>query len=145
MVNYIFTVSALLLYNTILSASVFNNGHKIHRSSCRKDALFKLTDRNKKLQGQASNVIGSSRVKSLPLCVKLCMQPPNCRSINYKSEPGSNTEKNCQLLDIDKSNSTAQLTEAAGWKHYEPVSQVIVEHLEHMHFSGSTFLAGLWK
>ncbi len=108
--------------------TTFNDENKIFRSSCRRDALFKITERNKKLVGQANSLVGWSRVKSLPMCVKLCIEASGCRSVNYKSESTSSTERNCQLLDVAKSNSTVLLKDATGWKHYEPVSQVLLEN-----------------
>ncbi len=121
-----------MCYCNVPMTSTLNDENKIFRSSCRRDALFKITDRNKKLLGQANSLIGSSRVKSLPMCVKLCIEASGCRSVNYKSESTSSTERNCQLLDVAKSNSTAQLKDAAGWKHYEPISQVILKNRIHV-------------
>ena len=98
---------------------------QIFRSSCRKDALFKATDRDKILSGLASNLLGSTRVTSLALCAKACVNLPRCVSFNYKKKPATGVEKNCQLLDVDKGDSTAaSLSSAAGWIHYEPVMQV---------------------
>eukprot|EP00794_Sanderia_malayensis_P002969 gene2969-3422_t len=97
----------------------------IYRSSCRRDALFKATDTDKKLSGQTANLITSTHVESLPLCARMCVQEEmkQCRSINYKKNPASKSDNNCQILNIDKNSTTAVLHQSAGWKHYEPVQQ----------------------
>lgn len=106
------------------SASTTTNQSRIHRSACRRDALFKLTDTNQKLSGVTANLVGSSHVKDLSFCVRNCIKPLSCRSVNYKKNPATNAENNCELLDILKSSSGVVLTSAPGWKHYEPIAQV---------------------
>ena len=92
----------------------------IHRSECRRDAIYKATDREKILTSNEGNVITTSTVLTLSECAKQCNSYNQSRSFNFKKE-GSD---NCQILNIDKSNSSARTDIAAGWIHYEPVSKV---------------------
>eukprot|EP00795_Rhopilema_esculentum_P000383 gene383-10047_t len=92
----------------------------IHRTSCRRDALFKLTDRGKRISGIPTVEVLS--VTSRAICVRNCLRRVSCLSINFRST--GNNENNCELVDLNKSNSSAVLTTSAGWDHYEPVNQI---------------------
>ena len=95
----------------------------LYRTECRRDVLFKLTDRDKKLTGQASNVLLELKEQSLSGCSKKCLVNKSCKSTNFKKQdPDSSAEKNCQILDILKVNGS--MTDVSGWNHYEPVKQV---------------------
>ena len=108
----------------LLTLSTINLHANVYRSSCRKDVLMKVTDRDKKLVGSTSNVLLSSHVKSLSLCTKKCVDVSLCRSQNYKISVSGGNEINCQLLDVNKSSVGVSLSSAAEWVHYEPVYQV---------------------
>ena len=94
--------------------------HSIHRASCRRDALFELTDRGKRLSGIPTVAVLS--VTSRAICVRNCLRRVSCLSTNFRST--GNNENNCELVDLNKSNSSAVLTTSTGWDHYEPVNQV---------------------
>ena len=96
----------------------------VFRSACRRDTLMKATDRDKKLERTAQDIISEIHAASLPLCVKKCTGEQNCRSVNYKKAFSSAAEKNCQTLGITKVDASVVLTNAAGWIHYEDVRQV---------------------
>ena len=92
----------------------------IYRSSCRRDALFKKTDANKKVTGSITTI--KRIVVSLAVCVRDCLKMISCLSVNFMKAPGN--ESSCELLDVRKSNATAVLSAAPGWNHYEPIVQV---------------------
>ena len=106
----------------ILIVLVFENlsAAKVHRSNCRRDVVFKATDRDKKLILNPHNILSTVSASRLPLCARQCTSTFNCRSINYKQAQAAN----CQILDIDKSNASVVVENAIGWVHYDPVSQV---------------------
>ena len=94
----------------------------IFRSTCRRDALFKVSRRNEVLKLQSSNVLALQITADLPSCAKNCIDRITCRSFNYKT--GSELSKNCQTLNIDKQNTSVTFEASTGWIHYEAVSQV---------------------
>ena len=111
----------IYLYTSLTeAASVID----IHRSRCRKDTLMKATDRDKKLTATASNIISRLHEKSLSLCTMKCVKNERCVSINYKKSFANGEEKNCELLDLNKTSSSVTLSNENGWIHYEPVIQV---------------------
>ena len=83
--------------------------------------MFKKSDENRVLSG-TSNVIQQA-VASLVYCVRGCLKIVKCLSINYKRSSIGN-ETNCELLDINKSNSSAIVLDKPAWNIYEPVIQV---------------------
>ena len=93
---------------------------KVHRSTCRRDAVFKATGRDKKLTLSPANILSTISALRLPHCAKHCTATVNCRSLNFKP---ANTGS-CQILDIDKNNVSVTLVSAVGWIHYEPISEV---------------------
>ena len=93
---------------------------KIHRSACRRDAVFKATDRDKKLTLNPANILSTISALRLPYCAKHCTATVNCRSLNFKKA----STGNCQILDIDKNNVSVTVVSSVGWIHYEPISEV---------------------
>ena len=85
---------------------------------------MKATDRNKKLTGTASNIISELHEKSLAHCTLKCVRHNRCESTNYKKKFGGEQEKNCELLDVNKTSSSVTLSTSNGCVHYEPVTQV---------------------
>ena len=85
--------------------------------------MFKKRDENKILSG-TSNIIQRA-VASLTYCVRGCLKIVTCLSINYKKSSTGN-ESNCELLDINKSNSSAIVLDKPSWNIYEPVIQVLL-------------------
>ena len=92
----------------------------IHRSECRRDALYKATDRDKVLTSNDGKTLAVSTAETLSKCARYCTSHPQGRSFNFKK--GGNP--NCQVLDIDKTNSSGRIENATGWIHYEPINQV---------------------
>ena len=85
--------------------------------------MFKKSDENRVLSG-TSNVIQRA-VASLVYCVRGCLKLVWCLSINYKRSSIGN-EANCELLDINKLNSSAIVLDKPAWNIYEPVIQVFI-------------------
>ena len=128
------TVIIILWYITASQYQLLGSGsdHGFHRTACRKDVLFKLTDRGKKLTGGANNIIQQGKEATLPSCVKRCLEKDNCITINYrKPNDGLAAVENCQLLNILKANGV--MVESPGWNHYEPVKQVLIAIKERLH------------
>ena len=92
----------------------------IHRLECRRDAIYKATDKEKALTLTDGNVLAITNATKLAKCAKQCNSYSQCRSFNFKKK-GSN---NCQILDIDKKNSSGKIENAPGWIHYDPVTTV---------------------
>ena len=90
----------------------------IHRLECRRDAVYKATDKEKILKG--GNVLSVINTTSLAKCAKQCTSHNQSRSFNFKKTGSSN----CQILDIDKRNSSGRIENAPGWIHYDPVNEV---------------------
>ena len=117
---FLFIVS---LQKKCLLSSAIEYG--IHRLQCRRDATFKLTDRDKKLTGQENNIIQQSKESTLSKCARKCLHTNNCITINFKKpNQGLSQEDNCQLLNILKVNGS--MVTSKGWNHYEPSKQVRV-------------------
>lgn len=121
MMNQIFPLRSLF-FALVIFVILIRSKSEIFKSSCRNDALFKAMDRNTKLYSSTATITDLIAT-SLAACSRNCIRAPKCLSINYKKYV-SDTEKNCQLLDILKSNSSTQLTAVNEWIHYEPVKQV---------------------
>eukprot|EP00794_Sanderia_malayensis_P015802 gene15802-17395_t len=120
---YLFNIAVIFLF--IAFEASLSNSVKIFRSNCRRDGLFKVTDRNSILSGASSANVVSATYKATPReCVRECLKILQCRSINFKEQSSTTSESNCQLLDIDKTNTSVVVkntAEFSGWKHYEPV------------------------
>ena len=93
---------------------------QIYRNECRRDAIMKVTDRDKKLTG----VILQVRASALPHCVRGCINESMCSSINYKKFATTTQGNNCELLNTNRTSEGANLIAAPGWLHYEPTVQV---------------------
>ena len=109
----------LVLYNNIVVAT---STGQIFRSACRRDVLMNATARDKKLTGTLQNIIANMHVTRPSLCVKKCIEASKCRTINYKKY-SQQQEKNCELLDISRANTSVALSPDVGWIYFEPVSQ----------------------
>ena len=107
-----FSVSFVLL--TVMAHQADSYMTQIFRSSCRKDALFKVTRRNAKLR---NSTLASQQTNSLSRCAKLCINSKSCISINFNKMIGQ-----CELLEKNSTTATAELH--VDWSHYEPVSMV---------------------
>ena len=108
--KYVFQMSVIhimLLIFTKISLRLHLEA-KIFRSSCRKDALFKLKIRNGKL---TSGILIPKQTHGLDKCVKSCIDGSPCISINFRKADGQ-----CELLKKDSSTATAQLS--PGWNYY---------------------------
>ena len=117
---FIFLYTVSLQKECLLSSAI---AYGVHRLQCRKDVLFKLTDRDKKLTGQENNIIQQSKEFTLSHCAKKCLDMSKCTTINFKKwNQGLSQEENCQLLNILKVNGSMMTSK--GWNHYEPVKQV---------------------
>ena len=90
----------------------------VSRSPCRRYALFKITDRDKKVTG---GIISAHYANKLSACLKGCLDVANCQTFNFK-EATTRSENNCELLSTTRSSGATAVT---GWKHYEPVSQSV--------------------
>eukprot|EP00794_Sanderia_malayensis_P014996 gene14996-16543_t len=108
------------IYGNIMEADADAAKYKIHRSSCRRDALFKIAGRDKKLVG---NILASVHVANLALCARQCTSSQSCQTINYKKQ-FSGQELNCQLLNVTMESEEVTLTASTGWMHYAPVLQL---------------------
>ena len=115
----------------------------IHRFECRRDAVYKATDKEKALTLTDGNFLAITNATKLAKCAKQCTSHSQCRSFNFK-KTGRN---NCQILDIDKANSSGKIENAPGWIHYDPVAMVcnlmlskLIKLLPFLRFSLSTFL-----
>ena len=92
---------------------------QIHRSSCRKDSLFKIAARNSKLNG---GLISSINVTDLSSCVKSCLDTDTCQSVNYLDDGINNPT--CELLNAMLPGS-GSLVSSSGWKFYQPVNTTV--------------------
>ena len=113
----------IILRNAILLFILqFVADAQIYRSECRRDAILKVTDRDKKLTGVIRNVNASD----LPHCVRGCINESLCNSINYKKVTTNAQGNNCELLHTNRKSQGASLVDAPGWLHYEPTVQVCI-------------------
>ena len=101
-------ISVFIIFNTCV-----NLAFEIYRSSCRTDVLFKISNRDYKLDMGADKMLA---IPSLSQCARKCVKRESCKSINYN--PNS---YECELLNASKSNG-GSLVASVGWKHYEPLN-----------------------
>lgn len=113
------------LLSSIIICQFEANKAEIFRSTCRRDAVFKDTNKDNKLSGNTENVISEMTAAGVLNCCIRCVHDSRCISINYK-ENNSDGGRNCQLLDIMKTSPGTSIIEAVGWTHYEPVDEVCV-------------------
>ena len=114
--------SSLLCLITLFYLLLDAESSQIHRLACRRAGLFKATDRNKKISKEPSNSISVATTVNLADCAVKCTSDGRGRSFNFK-KTGTN---NCQIMNIDKGNGSVRMEAAAGWSHYELVSQVCI-------------------
>ena len=95
--------------------TAFDTSFEIYRQSCRRDALFKLSARNSKLEVIPISLV---TVDSLSLCARMCVRENACKSINYNV-----FNKSCEVLSKSKWEvGNVMLKNADNWRHYEPIS-----------------------
>ena len=98
---------------------------KIHRMSCRNEATFKANARDFVVKESSSKLISTIRVLLLPNCARSCIKTTGCKSLFFKKNATTSTEKNCQLLNVEKSNLTSyDIQNMTGWVYYVPLQQV---------------------
>ena len=82
------TAIIFLCYITASQYQLYSLGsgsqYGFHRTACRKDVLFRLSDRGKILTGGANNIIMQRRETTLSSCVKKCLEKDNCITIICK-------------------------------------------------------------
>ena len=113
----IFIISAFEV-TPLSSTSQCGPQQGIYRSSCRKGTLFKITDRNVKING---GLLTSNYQKGLSYCVRECVETDGCMLVNYNLNVLDSS--NCEILNISK-NGTLFLESVSGWNHYEPITMV---------------------
>ena len=93
----------------------------LYRSQCRKDAIFKLTDKNTKV---VQNISRNFPAATLSHCARACLGDHTCKSINYSPSASFLTpENNCETLTTTKyESSQSMLSSQNGWNHYEPLN-----------------------
>ena len=98
----------------VILVTVFDISFEIYRMSCRKDALFKLSARNSKLQVIPISMVA---VDNLSLCARMCIHENTCKSLNYNV-----FNKSCEILSKSKSEvGNDMIKNADNWRHYEPI------------------------
>ena len=99
---------------------------KIHRMNCRNEATLKAIDKDFMVKESSSKFISSTSVLLLPHCARNCLKTSECKSVIYKKIPATPTEKNCQILNVEKSALVSNDKQSsAGWIYYEPLQQVL--------------------
>ena len=112
---------------TILVIAFFHKVklQKIHRMSCRNEATFKANARDFVVKESSSKLISTIRVLLLPNCARSCIKTTGCKSLFFKKNATTSAEKNCQLLNVEKSYLTSDdIQSMTGWIYYEPLQQV---------------------
>ena len=98
---------------------------KIHRMSCRNEATFKANARDFVVKESSSKLISTIRVLLLPNCARSCIKTTGCQSLLFKKNTTISTEKNCQLLNVEKSNVPSDdIQSMTGWVYYQALQQV---------------------
>ena len=101
------------------------SSNKINRMSCRNEATFKAIDRGFKVKESSAKLISTTNVPFLPNCARSCIKASGCKSAIYKKNPTTATERNCQLLNVEKISLTNDDKQSSsGWIYYEPLHQV---------------------
>ena len=99
---------------------------KIHRMGCRNEATFKAKSRNMRVKEGSSKIISIINVHLLPNCARSCIKTNGCKSLSFKKNLSTPTEKNCQLLNVERSNlTTSDIENNTRWIYYEPLNQVL--------------------
>ena len=105
----------------LLSVSLNNAAASIHRSACRRDALFKLEYKDKILMLQTGSALSLRTSQGLSKCAKECIILYLCLSFNFNKVLNDN---NCQLLNFNKTSHDRKLENQPNWNHYGTVTQV---------------------
>ena len=106
------------LLSIVIFITVFDTSFEIYRQSCRRDALFKLSARNSKLEVIPISMV---TVDNLSLCARMCVHKNTCKSINYNV-----FNKSCEVLSksrLEVGNDV--LKNADNWRHYEPIANEV--------------------
>ena len=77
------------------------------------------------VKASSSKLISTTSVPSLTQCLRSCIRNDDCKSMVYKKKPATTKEKNCQILNVERSNLTNDdMVASTGWEYYEPVKTV---------------------
>ena len=121
--NQVINISSII----ILVIAFLHNAklQKIHRMSCRNEATFKANARDFVVKESSAKLISTIKALLLPNCARSCIKTSECKSFLFKKNTTLSTEKNCQLLNVEKNNLTSgDIQGMAGWVYYEPLQQV---------------------
>ena len=114
----------------IIHIAIVINSHqvisnKIHRTSCRSEATFKANATNFVVKEGSLKLNATINAPSLSHCAKSCIRTSVCKSANFKKKTSARTEKNCQLLTVEKAGlAHNDISISTGWIYYEPLLQV---------------------
>ena len=124
--NQIIIIAIILLTKMLMVADMGKiSNKKLHRMNCRKEATFKAMKTGYAVKASSSQLISSINVSLLPHCARNCIKTDSCKSLVYRKKPATTTEKNCQLLKVEKNSlRSSDLEDSVGWTYYEPLQQV---------------------
>ena len=115
------------LLSIVIFITVFDTSFEIYRMSCRRDALFKLSARNSKLE---VTPISMETVDNLSLCARMCVHENTCKSINYNV-----FNKSCEVLSKSRLEvGNDMLKNADNWRQYEPITYEVRSNSEILNF-----------
>ena len=113
--RHTFSNNGSILLSIAIFITVFDTSFEIYRKSCRRDALFKLSARNSKLEVTPISMV---TVDNLSLCARMCVHENTCKSINYNV-----FNKSCEVLSKSKLEvGNDMVKNADNWRHYEPIA-----------------------
>ena len=93
---------------------------EVYRISCRRDALFKMSAKNSKLEVVPISI---STLQQLYLCARLCLSVNACKCFNYNVHT-----KSCEALSKNKQEvGNDKLKNAENWNYYEPIMYEVSE------------------
>ena len=116
----------LPINNILLVIGLYQvHSQKIHRRNCRNEAIFKANGTSFVVKANSSTLIVTMNAPLLPNCARRCIKTNGCKSVIYKKEPATPTERNCQILNAEKADLTGdEIESSTGWIYYEPLQQV---------------------
>ena len=121
--NKIINISIAIVLQVLTSVEA--TSQKFHRSSCHREATFKANGGNFMVKASSSKLISTTSVPSLAQCSRSCVRNDDCKSMVYKKKPATTKEKNCQILNVERSKLTNDdMVASTGWQYYEPVKMV---------------------
>ena len=126
--NQVINIKIILLTQILMTAGLGKiSDEKLHRMSCRREATFKAIQTGFVVKASSSQLISAINITLLPHCARSCIKTDSCKSLVYRKKPATTTEKNCQLLKVEKSSlSNTDIESSAGWTYYEPLQQVCI-------------------